>query len=57
MRVKKGQSIIEFALLVAIVIIAVVLGAGVGKNTFNNQFHTASNGYFVANPSGAPASE
>jgi uncharacterized protein (UPF0333 family) len=48
MRVKEGQSVIEYVLLVAIVILALIFGAtfGQGKFSFNDHFKAASGGYF-----------
>jgi len=47
MRSKAGQSIIEYVLLVAIAVLALILGANFGAGAFNKHFKTASDGYFL----------
>ncbi len=47
MRFKEGQSIVEYVLLVAIAIFALILGANFGAGAFNKHFKTASTGYFT----------
>ncbi len=44
---KEGQSIIEYVLLVAIAIFALIVGANFGAGAFNQHFKKASSGYFV----------
>ena len=47
MRTKAGQSIIEYVLLVALAVFALILGANFGAGAFNNHFKVASDGYFI----------
>ncbi|MFA5005725.1 MAG: hypothetical protein WC561_06355 [Candidatus Omnitrophota bacterium] len=42
-----GQSVIEYVLLVAIAIFALILGANFGAGAFNQHFKVASIGYFL----------
>lgn len=49
MCVRKGQSVIEYVLLVVIVIIALIAGTTLGKGgkmSFNSHFSKAAEGYF-----------
>ena len=48
MCVKNGQSVIEYVLLAAIAVIALIVGAGFGRGAFENHFNTASSGYFIS---------
>ncbi|MCK9571785.1 MAG: hypothetical protein M0Q96_00685 [Candidatus Omnitrophica bacterium] len=45
--INHGQSIIEYVLLVAITIIAVVVASNLGGDAFNKHFKTAAKGYFL----------
>jgi len=47
MRHRIGQSVIEYVLLVAIAIFALILGANFGAGAFNQHFKAASIGYFL----------
>jgi hypothetical protein len=47
MRTKAGQSIIEYVLLVALAVFALILGANFGAGAFNKHFKAASDGYFI----------
>ena len=42
----KGQSAIEYVLLVAVVIIVLIVGVNLGKNAFNNHFDVAASANF-----------
>jgi Flp pilus assembly pilin Flp len=53
MRAKDGQSIIEYVLLVALVILALVAGANLGTNAFNRHFNAAASENFKGG--GTPA--
>jgi len=44
--INKGQSVIEYVLLVAVTVLAIIAIGYLGGNSFNEHFNTASGGYF-----------